>query len=92
MLSLTDELILARGSTYGYLAHGLAGVPATVYGISHVNIERKQAIAHCGRVPTNEACFHQLGNAIHSSAHCQAGHRNATARHSVLYQLSETSH
>jgi len=99
LLSHTGGLILARSSTFGYVAHGLAGRPATIYGTSHVNIvsfNGTTVIGRCDTIPTSEATFHRQSHAVQgkNAPSCRAGHENATGRGSgnILYWLSSVPH
>ena len=78
LLGTAEELLVSRGSTFSYVAHGLAGRAATVYGLSHNSNAGHGRLGECARVPTAEPSFHMLGRAIGRPA-CRAGVANASA-------------
>ena len=70
--SASDEILISRGSTYSYVAHGLGKKPATIYGASHNSAAAHGTLAECARVPTAEPSFHLLQRAL-SRPECRAG-------------------
>jgi len=70
--SASDEILVSRGSTYSYVAHGLGNKPATIYGASHNSAAAHGTLAECARVPTAEPAFHLLQRAL-GRPECRAG-------------------
>ena len=70
--SASDEILISRGSTYSYVAHGLGKKPATIYGASHNSAAAHGTLAECARVPTAEPSFHLLQRAL-GRPECRAG-------------------
>ena len=68
----SDEILVSRGSTYSYVAHGLGNKPATIYGASHNSAAAHGTLAECARVPTAEPAFHLLQRAL-GRPECRAG-------------------
>lgn len=66
----------SQGSTYSYVAHGLGGVPAVVYGASHNSAAAHGGLGDCEAVPTAEAAFHLLNRAL-GAPECRAGVKRA---------------
>lgn len=86
------EVLVTPGSTFGYVAQGLAGRRAITYGGTHTSRELVgPQQAQCSSVPTSEPNFHFLKHALRLEA-CKAGLRNARARGSEIYQRSSMQH
>lgn len=61
LLSLSDELVTSPWSTFGYIAHGLAGATPwilTKTPSAERALETFQAQGHCRRGVSLEPCFH----------------------------------
>ena len=70
--SASDEILISRGSTYSYVAHGLGKKPATIYGASHNSAAAHGTLKECASVPTAEPSFHLLQRAL-GRPECRAG-------------------
>lgn len=89
------EVLVTPGSTFGYVAHGLAGSRATQYGGTHTSREiigEAMQGADCRDVGTSEPAFHFLKKAVGRYQSCRAGQRAALSRGSELYRLSSVMH
>ena len=83
------EVLISPGSTFGYVAHGLSGGRATLYGGTHTSRDLVSRVAgDCLEVPTSEPNFHFLKHALRSYATCRAGAQAARRRGSSLYERS----
>ena len=96
LLGRTDSLMLQKASTFGYLAHGLGGTPATSYGVGHVSIRMPSG---CQDVPTTEPSFHFYGQALKQYRSCKLGSNKMLQSKpaldestAVLLQLSSVSY
>ena len=83
---MSSELLVSRGSTYSYVAHGLSGRRATVYGVSHNSAASGGTLSDCGSIPTTEASFHLARRAVQGKQ-CRRGLSNASDN-SQLWKLS----
>ena len=87
------EVLVTPGSTFGYVAQGLAGSRATTYGGTHTSRELVgKAGPDCAAVATSEPNFHFLQHALRAHRSCKAGAGAALARHSEMYQRSAMKH
>ena len=85
--------MVGPGSTFGYVAHGLTGGRATLYGPTHISRDLiGPAGEDCAAVPTSEPHFHFLKHAVRAYASCRLGAANATRRGSELYRRSTVLH
>jgi len=84
--NMSSEVLVSRGSTYSYVAHGLSGRRATVYGVSHNSAASGGILSDCASIPTTEASFHLARRALQSKQ-CRRGISNAS-RASQLWNLS----
>jgi hypothetical protein len=88
-----EEVLVTPGSTFGYVAQGLAGRRATIYGGTHTSRDLVgPAQADCSGVATPEPNFHFLRHAISRYSACRAGARDAKKRGSAMYRLSSMQH
>jgi hypothetical protein len=89
-LASTDGLLLSRGSTFGYVAAGLARRPATIFSRSPVvQMSKAGKVGTCEVVPSTEPVFHQLSAAVLTMPSCLAASR---APPSTLLRLSSLSY
>lgn len=87
------EVLVTPGSTFGYVAQGLAGRRATVYGGTHTSRELVGPSAQdCSAVSTTEPNFHYLRHALRAFRSCRDGEREAKARSSELVHRSSMLH
>ena len=87
------EVLVTPGSTFGYVAQGLAGRRATVYGGTHTSRDLVGPAARdCSGVATSEPNFHFLRHATNRYESCRAGAREAKKRDSAMYRLSSMQH
>ena len=93
LMGRAREVLVTPGSTFGYVAQGLAGRRATVYGGTHTSRELVGPAARdCSSVGTSEPNFHFLKHALRSFSACRVGARAAAARGSALYERSSKLH
>mmetsp|Transcript_15975 Transcript_15975/g.50884 ORF Transcript_15975/g.50884 Transcript_15975/m.50884 type:complete len:237 (+) Transcript_15975:430-1140(+) len=89
-LASTDGLLLSRGSTFGYLAAGLARRPTTIFSrTSFVGMSGTGKVGTCEVVPSTEPVFHVMGTAVRTTPSCLAASR---APASTLLRLSSLSY
>lgn len=89
-LASTDGLLLSRGSTFGYLAAGLARRPTTIFSsTSFVGMSGAGKVGTCEVVPSTEPVFHVMGTAVRTTPSCLAASR---APASTLLRLSSLSY
>ena len=87
LATASSEVLVSRGSTYSYVAHGLGNRPATIYGASHNSAAAHGSLADCARIPTAEPSFHLLRRAL-SEPECLAG----VARAGPLFRASSIAY
>jgi hypothetical protein len=93
LMGKAKEVLVTPGSTFGYVAQGLAGQRATVYGGTHTSRDLVgPAGRDCSDVGTGEPNFHFLRHAMKRYSVCRAGAQEATARHSDMFRLSSMLH
>jgi len=85
------EVLISAGSTFGYVAQGLSGRRATLYGGTHTSRELVGPRApDCSAVGTTEAAFHFLPHATRRYTSCREG--AVRAKQSALFLSSAVRH
>lgn len=92
LLGSTQEVLLSKASTFGYVAHALSHGAATIFGPSHVSHVSGLNLGDCSQLPTNEAAFHYLPIALRTQSTCRVGEKRARQRQSQIYTLSAIQH
>ena len=89
------EVLVSPGSTFGYVAQGLAGRRATIYGGTHTSRELVgHDTRHCSAIATSEPNFHFLKHALKKHAKSNRFTRisyNCMQKHKYLQSVLQPS-